>query len=700
MIQMTKNRRTGRAVLAAGAMVASLLAAAAAPAGAATDRADHTTPLLACVGDGLTDRRFTDVPADHLFRGAISCIAYYGITQGTGDGTTYSPDADVTRAQMAVFIARAAEVAGVDLGDATSAGFSDIGGTWPEAADAINRLAANGVIASGGTYRPGDAVTRAEMAMFLVGLLVEAAPDVRRDSQGTILLGVGGSPSVADDYFGDANNAETSALYELGVTRGATAADVQDDTKPPLDFNYEPDRTVTRAQMAAFITRALAHTSARPAGVTAQYDGAAVVVSVRDAGFQPVSDAAVDVFWAPANQAAGAFSDGDCGPAAVTQAEPSSHPCEIDIIDPVTGSDGEVTVELTGLRRVPEGGAVVWAWTGTVGETADDRTGPYRFDVAEGADRHFASSALLAAPRHARKFRFGSSALYSLQLHDVVGEVDTGVNGIDPARWRLSVEVPGEDPDVRTLVSDSRGETSFLVSLKDPDPAAENEVTVTYTLTAADNAPPIVNADGGPAHTGTAVFSDGAASISPGSATVIIDSRDYVYFSGGTASTTVTVTVLDQYGHPFPGAKVKLNNGQESTVSGRGTHSFTHRYTGTAGAAQTLTVGYGAANADGGSQSTTLYWAVDAGENSGGESLGVVAGAVRRRQIVVDDDGEALIVIYDDNDRFNLRGAPTTIAVFEAELADALERGSGGLTLAWSNYRAGSRSRVTEYSLN
>ena len=42
---------------------------------------------------------------------AINCIAYYGITQGTGDGSTYSPEQDVTRAQMAVFIARAAVVA-------------------------------------------------------------------------------------------------------------------------------------------------------------------------------------------------------------------------------------------------------------------------------------------------------------------------------------------------------------------------------------------------------------------------------------------------------------------------------------------------------------------------------------------------------------------------------------------------------------
>ena len=75
-----------------------------------------------------------------------------------------------------------------------------------------------------------------------------------RDSSGAILLGVAGSRSVADDRFPDTGSAEVAAIYELGVTRGASAAAVQDATMPPLDFNYEPDGTVDRGQMAAFIT--------------------------------------------------------------------------------------------------------------------------------------------------------------------------------------------------------------------------------------------------------------------------------------------------------------------------------------------------------------------------------------------------------------------------------------------------------------
>ena len=204
MIQLTKRRGCGLAVLAAGALVASVLAAGAAPAGAVTDRADHATRLSACVGDAAADHMFVDVSAGHVFRDAINCVAYYGITQGTGDGSTYSPEQDVTRAEMAVFIARAAEAAGVDLEGATGARFDDIDDTWAEAQDAINRLATTGVIPSGGAFRPDDAITRAEMATFLVGLLVEAAPNVTRDSsrRDPSRRGVG-SRSVADDRFPD-----------------------------------------------------------------------------------------------------------------------------------------------------------------------------------------------------------------------------------------------------------------------------------------------------------------------------------------------------------------------------------------------------------------------------------------------------------------------------------------------------------------
>ena len=127
----------------------------------------------------------------HAFKDAINCIAYYGITNGTGDGSTYSPNQDVTRAEMAVFIARAAkEPLVLTWAMPWTPGSTDIGDVWAEAQDAINRLASKGMISSGGAYRPRCAITRAEMASFLVGMLakVAAAPNVVKDSDGVITM--------------------------------------------------------------------------------------------------------------------------------------------------------------------------------------------------------------------------------------------------------------------------------------------------------------------------------------------------------------------------------------------------------------------------------------------------------------------------------------------------------------------------------
>ncbi|MXZ53621.1 MAG: S-layer homology domain-containing protein [Acidimicrobiaceae bacterium] len=719
MLQTMKKWRTELAALAACALVASALAAGAGPAAAATDRADHVTRLSACVGDAADDHMFTDVSAGHAFRDAINCVAYYGITQGSGDGSTYSPEEDVTRAQMAVFIARAAGKAGVDLGDATDAGFGDLGSTWQEARDAINRLAANGMIPSGGAFRPNDAITRAEMATFLIGLLAEAAPNVTRDSSGAILLGLPGSQSQPDDRFPDTDNAEIAAIYELGVTRGASAAEVQDDTEPPLDLNYEPDGVVDRGQMAAFITRALAHTSVRPAGLTAQYDGAEVVVSVRDARFQPMPGARIDVFWTTADQAGSAVpDDGACRLTQVTPADRSLDPCEIDATDPVTEGDGDARVAVVGLRRVPAGGATVWAWTGRIGDTLEAGVDAYRFDVAEGADIGFATNALVTRSYVSRKVRFGGSVTYSIQLRDAVGNVYRGVNGIDPAQWTVSVNVTGSssvlNPPTQTLVTDSSGETSFSVTFDDPNRASPNELTATYTLTPADNAPPgfaTVDADGRRATTGTLIFSDSAPSIAAGDATVIVDTRDYVRVSGGRGSNNVTVTVLDQYGSPFPGTVVSLassgltgtvtlDGNAELSVDRNGSRRFTYDYRGQGGETEALTPSWGATSATTAGTATTVYWAVDAGSDSGGSARNVLTGDVRRGQIVVDGDVGPVLLEYDDNDRFNLGGTPVSLTVFATELAAVLTRGGSGSFLTWSNYSPGLDRRVTEYDLS
>ena len=50
---------------------------------------------------------FVDVPEDAWYAADVAKLAASGITQGCGDGTGFCPDKEVTRAQMATFLARA-----------------------------------------------------------------------------------------------------------------------------------------------------------------------------------------------------------------------------------------------------------------------------------------------------------------------------------------------------------------------------------------------------------------------------------------------------------------------------------------------------------------------------------------------------------------------------------------------------------------
>jgi photosystem II stability/assembly factor-like uncharacterized protein len=112
---------------------------------------------------------FADVPSDHWAADWIKQLAVDGITGGCGGGN-YCPEAPVTRAQMAVFLLRSRYAVSYSPPNAGSGtGFGDVpSGYW--AADWIKQLVMEGITAGcgGGNYCPEQAVTRAQMAVFLV----------------------------------------------------------------------------------------------------------------------------------------------------------------------------------------------------------------------------------------------------------------------------------------------------------------------------------------------------------------------------------------------------------------------------------------------------------------------------------------------------------------------------------------------------
>ena len=171
---------------------------------------------------------FTPLPFSDIaaspFRDDIMWLADSGITGGCGGGR-FCPDDAVTRSQMASFLVRA-------LGLSAGAGanlFTDDNGSIHEAD--INILATSGITGGCGSGRfcPNSFVTRQEMASFLTRAL-------------GLTAGAGANLFWDDD--GSLHEADIDRLATAGVTGGCGGG------------RYCPVNYVTRAQMAAFLRRA------------------------------------------------------------------------------------------------------------------------------------------------------------------------------------------------------------------------------------------------------------------------------------------------------------------------------------------------------------------------------------------------------------------------------------------------------------
>jgi hypothetical protein len=129
--------------------------------------------LKAVEGPGFTPpacgtATFTDVPCSDLFAPWIYELANRGITAGCAPGL-YCPTAPVTREQMAVFLLKTLEGVGFTPPDCTTPAFGDVpcGSLF---APWVNELALRTITGGcgAGNYCPGNPVTRAQMAIFLV----------------------------------------------------------------------------------------------------------------------------------------------------------------------------------------------------------------------------------------------------------------------------------------------------------------------------------------------------------------------------------------------------------------------------------------------------------------------------------------------------------------------------------------------------
>lgn len=172
---------------------------------------------------------FTDAPASDPFHDFVETIFRAGITAGCGNGN-FCTSSPVTRGQMAVFLLAAKHGRGYAPPPVTNSRFSDVSGAFMPW---IEQLADEGI--TGGCsptqFCPGSAVTRAQMAVFLL-----AAKE-----------GMGWTPPPATGLFEDVTTSSGFApwieeLARRGITAGCG------------DGKFCPDSAVTRGQMAVFLT--------------------------------------------------------------------------------------------------------------------------------------------------------------------------------------------------------------------------------------------------------------------------------------------------------------------------------------------------------------------------------------------------------------------------------------------------------------
>jgi hypothetical protein len=202
----------------------------------------------ACPPDRVPGTVFADV-AGSVFVPAIACVRWYGLTQGR-TVTAFDPGGTVTRRQMAVFLHRLLDRAGIPLTGAAGTGFSDVPAGGPgtreiaalasdDLADLLGRRVAGGY--PDGTFRPAEPVSRAQMAAFVSraveGIAARYAAEVASGSCDGVFPD---EPAIPPPH-----RASVDRLCALGIVTGRG------------DGRFDPTADVTRGQMAAFLARAL-----------------------------------------------------------------------------------------------------------------------------------------------------------------------------------------------------------------------------------------------------------------------------------------------------------------------------------------------------------------------------------------------------------------------------------------------------------
>ena len=776
------KRRLGvfTAIAVMAALVPALVASPASAAASATTQAkSDTTKLEACPASasvpsaGFTDTTSTDV----------DCIKYYGVTTGV-TATTYEPAGTVTRETMALFLTRLATAMGVTLGDGSDQGFTDLP-TSAASQTAINQIKQLGVTTgtTATTYSPDDNVTREQMAMFIERLLGKTAPGPNGNSDDALTTNISGDGTTynyADIDSGvtyEGHNAIVE-LYHLGVSDSATGSTA-----------YRPTADITRAEMATFMTNAMGHSNARPAGIVLQATlnagvGAMATLNTHElhvshraaAGSTGTSGTVVDVFAykTSTNVDNAAFAaTGLCKDSALVTM--GSVACYVEASDWVTNSTGNIEIQLSAAAagvQVAEAETVqYWAWTAAAGTSYVNGTttggSTTTLSSSYGGDHVYMSTSHDNATEVSEDYgpatsdcmdgKMGSDITITLQLKRSTGTsaalnvADAGVSiGVNSATGTHGGSNVATDIQNSIVVTDASGTATYTASKAEPTAGDGNDTAtfqmITFTNSAAANT--------AAAKTAITMFTKGAAGADSSDDAICIHWQDtarddasvatsvsngYVSATttGAGATNTVTATNYDQYGVGISGASLGLTSVVD--MAGASTYSVTM----TTNSSGTATWGVTRDNAtstreifrvnddDDNNASATAYWviapgttALDGEETTGSvptnfitesaytyavaagdgnpEAAWVAFDAANNKMVAdlhVDDTAHTYVVYtYDSNDQFHgASGAAQTMAAWEAAWALIGKNAAGVLTAA-DDWGSGGYAKVASSS--
>ncbi len=587
------------AVMAAFLPVLTASVASAIPATALSPKAvDDGATYSACPTGSAAAAGFTDTTSTD-----VDCIAMHGITTGvtatTYEPSANVPRWQM--ALYLTRMATSAGVtlgSGADQGFTDISGYS---AAIQTAINQIKQLGVT-VGKTATTYAPDDNVTREEMALFLDRALATmvAGPGGISAASGNSLLGLNvnsDSTGTGEYNYDDIDGGSVTfeghnsivEIYQLGITG---------DLSTVRAFN--PSSAITRATMATWLANALAHTNARPAGLWIQAstdaDGFAnnaptLHVSHRDSSRNPVSGTVVDMFeWTNAATLAdnAAMTAAGACASAVRITGNSLTKCKVEVGDPTTNTLGNLSdVSVTVTDATTE---TFFAWTAAAGTTFANATHGSGDNYSTVNASSATTSAVLLMSTNANAAAavgttpFPTTVAYGTSI-TLTAQMSAAKVG---AAWAPVAQAGNVVTFVHTIEAVAADTVESVTTTKVTTDASG---TATYTFTDAD--PTAASADGDTTHSivvsdadGTTVLTSAAAAGYPNhfkttGSTVEYDFTDdavalttsamttnLVSYAAGSAllpvARSATMSLLDQYGNAHT-----ASSGDTVTFTGR-----------------------------------------------------------------------------------------------------------------------------------